>query len=46
MMYLYFCFYSGVLVFVSASLIHPYVTTLMKIFIFPNLSMHLLSFDE
>jgi len=34
------------LYYVSAALIHSYVTALMKIFIFATWSMHLLSFDE
>jgi len=45
-MYLHFCFWFGVFVFVPGALVHLYVNALMKIFIFPNWSMHLLSFDE
>jgi len=46
MMFCNFYFCSGVFVFMPSALVHPYVNALMKIFIFPNWSMHLLSFDE
>jgi len=36
MMYLHFRFWFGVFLFVPGALVHPYVTALMKIFIFPN----------
>jgi len=42
----HFYFNFALFVFVSFALIHLYVTALMKIFIFPNYSTHLLSFDE